>query len=153
MRTIICLAAAFLSLSACEPKPYFEETKPIVESGWAYTDTLAFQFDITDTSKRYTMQLDVAWADSFKHQNLYLKLGTAFPEGKYMQVVRSYDLYDQQGKPNGKKSGAGYQGNFVLQEGTRFERSGAYRFTVAQHTRDEKLTGIRTLGLRISEDK
>lgn len=148
----ITLSLVFVFFS-CKPKSFFQESKVVATTGWAYADTLAFQFEVTDTSKRYTMQLDVAWADSFQHQNLYLKLGTVWPGGKYTQVVRSYDLYDQEGKPNGEKTSGSYKGSFILQDGTRFNQPGTYQLTVAQHSREEKLTGIQNVGLCIKEEE
>jgi gliding motility-associated lipoprotein GldH len=138
-------------LLACETKPFFSEKKMIDPRGWAYTDTLDFSFQVTDTSKRYEMDLQVEWADSFKHQNLYLKLGTKFPEGKYLQVVRPYDLFDAQGLSLGKCSSGTCAADFVMQEKTKFSAVGEYHFTVAQYTRVEQLTGVQSIGLHITE--
>jgi gliding motility-associated lipoprotein GldH len=137
---------------ACKPKPYFEATKGVNPTTWTYADTLDFPFEITDTSKRYRMDLLLTWADTFDHQNLYLKLGTKFPTaGKYLQVVRSYDLYDPQGKSAGACSGSACSSDFTMQEITKFGEPGTYHFTVAQNMRMDSLGGVKSVGLRLSE--
>jgi gliding motility-associated lipoprotein GldH len=152
MRLFIVVFVVLLAVFAasCKSKALYEVEKPVVATGWAYLDTLDFAFDITDTSKRYQMELSVIWADSFKHQNLYLKLGTIFAGGdKYKQVVRSYDLYDTDGKPIGTKSSGKYTTPFVLQETTQFKTAGTYHFTVAQNTRDSILMGVAGIKLKV----
>jgi gliding motility-associated lipoprotein GldH len=147
---------AFCALFAlgCKPKSFFEAAAPIQSTGWAYPDTLAFTFEVTDTSKRYRMDLKISWEEGYKDQNLYLKLGTKFPGGKkYLQVVRSYDLYDSEGKPIGKQSGKSFSGLFPLQEVTKFAEVGTYEFTVAQHMRTDSLVGIKEIGLVLKQNE
>jgi gliding motility-associated lipoprotein GldH len=148
----ITLFMAVCLLISCKPKPYFEAKKDVNPAMWAYVDTLDFHFEITDTSKRYRMDLQLTWADTFRSQNLYLKLGTKFPtEGKYLQVVRSYDLYDPTGASAGKCSGGACSADFTMQEITKFGETGTYHFTVAQNMRVDSLSGVQGVGLRLSE--
>ena len=40
-------------------KVYYDKSQPIDPKGWAYADAVEFQFEIKDTTQRYTVVLDV----------------------------------------------------------------------------------------------
>ena len=134
---------------ACGPNYFFQEKKSIPNDQWAYRDTLDFRFTITDTAAVYSLYLDFEYADTFSTQNMYLKLYTAFPDGKRMSKVKSFDLFDAAGAPLGKCSGRTCQLHAVLQEKAYFNRPGQYVLTLEQYTRREALPGLKSVGLSI----
>jgi gliding motility-associated lipoprotein GldH len=145
----IFLATLTMLLAACGPRHLFEETIAIPGGQWNYADTLAFPFAISDTSERYDMYLDFEYADTFSHQNIYVKLHTVFPNGERLAKQKSFELFDDQGNPFGKRSGKKIHLRIVLQEQTLFSQPGAYTVALEQYTRDNPLGGIYAVGLAI----
>lgn len=144
------LPAVFLvCLTACERQYDYQETQDIAGGNWSYSDTLDFRFRIADTMKTYNLYLDLEYADSFSHQNVYVKLHTVFPDGKRLSKQRSFDLFDAQGQPLGACSGRKCRLHTLLQENAYFNTPGEYRIALEQYTRQEVLPGIFSVGLAL----
>jgi gliding motility-associated lipoprotein GldH len=144
---LILFVLAVLLQPACGPDYFFQETKAISGGQWAYRDTLDFRFTVTDTLETYNLYLDFEYADTFSTQNLYVKLHTQFPDGKRLSKQKSFDLFDDQGKPHGKCSGGTCKQRTLLQEQAFFNRPGTYVITLEQYTRIDPLPGLQAAGL------
>lgn len=140
-----------LALSACTSNVLFEEKKDLPAGGWTYRDTLDFRYTVTDTAQLYNLYLDFVYADSFPHQNLYVRLHTLFPDGKRPGKLKSFDFFSPQGQPLGRRSGRDNQLGVLLQENTFFNQPGDYVLTMEQYTRREMLAGLRSVGLRVEK--
>lgn len=137
---------------ACGPDYVYRQVQEIPGAGqWAYTDTLNFNFTITDTVARYNFYLDFEHSDTFPFQNVYLKLYTRFPDGHRLMKIRSFDFFDNQGAAVDKCSGNRCNLRAVLQENAFFKATGDYVLTVAQHTRRESLPGVISVGLALEK--
>lgn len=143
----IIITIAFLS--ACNSGVYYQKKIELPNANWAYGDTLAFQFSISDTMEIYNLYLDIEHSDAFSTQNVYMKLYTLFPDGKRLSKQKSFDLFDQQGKPAGACSGGNCQLHTMLQEKAFFNSPGTYEITLEQYTRENPLPGIHAIGLTI----
>ncbi len=146
---LLLLAAIALLQPACGPCYLTEEEKDITNGLWAYTDTLNFRFTVSDTSEIYGIYLDFEYADTFSSQNIYVNLHTVFPDGKRLSKQKSFDFFDDQGKPLGKCSGGKCRLRAVLQERTIFNQPGEYVIGLEQYTRSNPLPGIYSVGLAI----
>jgi gliding motility-associated lipoprotein GldH len=140
-------------LASCGPDYLFEAQQDIRDSQWAYADTLNFQFEVRDTTSRCDFFLDFDYAEDFPFQNIYLKLSTLYPNGKRLSKMRSFDLFDAQGRALGKGSGAGLRLRTSLQDNAFFNQTGPYTVTVEQYTRREALPGVRSVGLAVVKRK
>jgi gliding motility-associated lipoprotein GldH len=136
-------------LSSCGPDYLYEERKQLPATGWVYTDTLDFAFEVQDTNRLYNMYLDFDFDRGFGNQNVYLRLSTRFPDGKRVQAIRSFNFFDDQGVPYGECSDAKCKGRSILQEKAFFNQSGKYTLTIEQYTRTDALSGISALGVAI----
>jgi gliding motility-associated lipoprotein GldH len=142
---IFLLSIALLALAACGPQYLYHEQKTLAADGWAYADTLNFTFSVPDTARRYDLLLEIVHADTFSTQNVYLQLHTRFPAGKRLQKIKSFDLFDAQGRSNGTCSGQRCTLQAVLQENTYFNQPGEYVLTIGQHSRQEHLRGLHSI--------
>ncbi len=143
------LAALCWFLTACERAPFYEQTAPIEDGRWAYADTVRFPFTITDTSLRYNMYLEVAHADTFPYQNVYVQFHTTYPDGQCRSQVLSLDLFDATGQPNGPCRSGICRSEFVLQENAIFPQPGQYLLAVEQYMRFSPVVGVEGFRLRI----
>jgi gliding motility-associated lipoprotein GldH len=146
---LVLVSAILLIQTACSSDYFFQKKIDFPDRNWTYSDTINFKFSITDTLEIYNLYLDIEHADTFSTQNIYIKLYTRFPDGKRLSKVKSFDLYDLQGKPNGQCSGRQCLMHTILQEKAFFNSPGEYEITLEQFTREPALPGIFSIGLAI----
>jgi len=149
MRLIVAAALLCLLFSSCGPTVVYEQEYDIEDSGWAYTDSLSFGFNIKDIALSYDYLLDVAHDAYFPHQNFYIKLHTRFPSGKRSSQQLSLQLADNFGQWHGDCGGEKCTLSIPILRNARFESAGYYSLTVEQHTRDNPLQDISSVGLRV----
>ncbi|MFN4081292.1 MAG: hypothetical protein ACK4NS_10355 [Saprospiraceae bacterium] len=147
------LAALAIFFAACGPKEVYRVEHKIEGASWAWEDTLRYCFRMTDTIGRYDMFLEVTHWDTFPYQNFYCQLHTRFPDGHVASVLKSYDLYDYQGRSRGRQGSRVGRVSILLQNDTWFNQQGEYCISLEQYTRDAQLGGITAVGLRIVEAK
>lgn len=140
-----------LLLAACTSNVLFEEKKALPPDGWTYRDTLDFRYTVADTAQLYNLYFDFVYADSFPHQNLYVRLHTLFPDGKRPVKLKSFDFFSARGQSLGQHSGHGNHLQVLLQENAFFDQPGDYVLTLEQYTRREALQGLRSVGLRVEK--
>ncbi len=146
---LIAILSVFLFQTSCDNKYYFQKNIDIPGAQWAYSDTLSYQFDITDTLETYNLYLNLEYADTFSNQNIYIKLHTVFPDGKRLSKQKSFDLFDVQGQPQGQCSGRKCEMQTLLQEKAFFNHPGTYEIILEQYTRQDPLPGIFSVGLAL----
>ncbi len=142
-----------LCFGACGDNYLYETTKEIPNGVWTYRDTLNFQFDIADTSARYNLYVEFAHADTFPHQNLYLRLKTRFPDGRRVSDVKSFDFFSAQGVSNGTCSNGKCRVQLNLKQKTRFPQPGTYAITFEQYMRRDSVPGVASIGMAIEKIK
>jgi gliding motility-associated lipoprotein GldH len=145
------LIGAVCGLLSCDNNTFFEEKREIPGGVWMYRDSVDFRFTVSDTTELYHMYVDFEHADTFPHQNIYLKLYTRFPDGKRLSRSRSFDLFDAQGASSGACSGGTCRVHSLLQNNAYFNRPGEYVITLEQFMRRDSLPGIRSVGLMIDK--
>jgi gliding motility-associated lipoprotein GldH len=140
-----------LSMAACNDQYVFKAEKPVGTDGWSYTDTLDFKVPVTDTTQLYNLYISFTHADTFPNQNIYVKLYTRFPDGKRVSRLRSFDLFDVQGKPVGHCAGNKCETKILLQDKLYFNQIGEHLITLEQYARTNPLTGIQSLGILLEK--
>lgn len=146
-----CFGAIAWFFAACGPHYAYEQQTTLPEAVWSYQDTVAFQFDIPDTTARYDLYATVAHEEAFGSQNVYLKILTRFPDGKQTSDVKSFDLYDLQGNCHGYCAGGNCRTQLLLKANTKFPMPGTYGIAFVQYTRRDSLTGIASMGLALEQ--
>lgn len=148
---LLALVALALALAACGPQEVYRAEHKLKDAAWAWEDTLRYCFKMTDTIGRYDMYLEVTHWDTFAYQNFYCRLHTRFPDGQVTSVLKSYDLYDYQGRSRGRSRGQVGRVSILLQNDAWFNQQGDYCISLEQYTRDARLGGITAVGLRITK--
>ena len=151
MRYIYLFIPVLLFLISCgDNENYiYQESKSINGSGWTYTDSLDFNFDIQDTSKVYGLILDIEHTTDYPFQNVYFNISTTFPSGKRLKQSLSSDLAEKSGQWYGKCSGKNCTASINLQEKAKFNEAGKHQINIAQFSRDSSLVGIKELRLKV----
>lgn len=147
---ILLLSLLLLFLfSACGPEIIFEKKLSIPDSGWTYTDTLHYEFDIVDTSQVYHLFLQLEHSTDYRNQNLYVKIHTGFPNGQRTAQVLSIDIADKVGRWLGDCRGETCSLDIPIQSNAYFNQVGKHSFTLEQYMRVDPLKDIRSSSFRI----
>ncbi len=141
--------AILVGCSACGPTVIYEEEQTIAPSGWTYADTLAYQFDIADTSQVYNLFLTLQHSADFSSQNIYVRVYTGFPNGKRLSQRLSLEISDKIGRWLGDCSGDNCQIDIPLQANAYFDQIGPHYFTLEQYMRVDPLPGITAVSFRV----
>jgi len=146
---LLLLPGMILVLLACNTNRFFRETRRIPDGSWNSSDKIAFSVNIPDTSKRYSLFIDIRNDVNYPFANIYMFLDTRFPDGKVARDTVECQLADYEGRWLGTGSGSIRQNRFLFQKEIRFRQKGYYTFTFEQAMRSSELKGIRDLGLEI----
>jgi gliding motility-associated lipoprotein GldH len=144
---ILVVSATFFS--ACGDDFIYEKNIPIAEGSWAYEDTLTFDFNITDSTKLYSLQLEVAHSPDYGFQNLYVQMHTRYPSGKQDKQVLSLELASLSGVWNGNCGGKKCTLEIPLLSDVAFPETGTYTLSIEQYMRQSPLPGLLGMSLKI----
>lgn len=149
MRYLLLLALLPL-LTACGPEVIFEEAALFGEDGWAYADSVRYDFTVAEIERPYNLDLTVHHGTDFSYQNFYVKVHTSFPSGKRETKQSSLQLAGDFGSWRGDCSGESCSLSIPMLSNVLFQEAGDYSIVVEQFSRDEPLGGVDGLGLKVS---
>jgi gliding motility-associated lipoprotein GldH len=140
-----------VGITACKDNLLIDEKKDIPNLEWTYRDSLSYTFLISDTTKIYNMSLNIEHSPEYSWQNLYVRVHTTFPNGKRLSKNVSLDLADKSGKWLGDCNSKACHTAIALQPNAFFTPAGKYIVTVAQHTRQDSIRGVYSVGFSIED--
>jgi len=159
-KRLIFLVLLAISLVSCGEDYIFSDTHQFGDAGWTYADSLKFDFEIGDTSKRYNLLLTVHHTPDFANENLYVKFITVFPKGQEVlkgknrvEQVTSLTLAQKDGQWLGECSSKECAMQIPIQTNTWFPAPGKYSLLVEQFMRRDSLRAIRAIDFAIQEKK
>lgn len=120
------------------------------QKGWHQDSVIAFEVDIKDTNTRYEITLTLRNNNNYPYSNLFLFRQIQTKAGVEFYDTAQYLLADKYGKWLGKGVGALKTSEYLYKnQALRFAKMGTYTFTLQHGMRDEWLTGIEDVGLRL----
>ena len=145
---VIAAATAFYS---CDSTRVFDSYQEVPESAWHKDSLFVFSIPVTDTSRNHNLIIQVRSETSYKYSNLWLFIEIIQPGGEVMRDTLEIVLAD----PTGRWLGSGIDGLKTLQSVYRrniyFPVSGDYNISLQHGMRDEILTGIHDIGIRVEK--
>ena len=140
---------ATLHLSCQQREVYFRYVD-IPNYQWGKNDTLYFDIDSStiDTNLIYDISFELKHNVQYPYQNLWLSVVDNLTDSIERRSLQ-YMVADDFGAWKGAGFGSIYQMSLLYKEGFRFESSKNIRLKVVHKMRDESLTGIESLGLKI----
>lgn len=149
MRRIIPVLLLFLIFNACgvDKGKILDEFKEIPTDGWGWNDARTFTFTIEDSSYLYNLECGLRITGSYKYSNLWLLYTIDGPNSSVKNQFQ-IQLSDNTGKwlGDGKSNLISYR-QFFLQN-VKFKK-GKYTLQFNQNMRDEKLTSVSDIGLKV----
>ncbi len=144
----ILLVLFSLLIAACGPDYIQEERRALpggMAAGWAHADSIVWEIPIEDTSIVYDLSLRVEHSAEFPFENLYVNIGTFFPDDGYTSQPLSIPLADTYGGWLGDCSRGWCTREIPIQQRAFFDRTGLYKISVAQFMRQDTMPGVRAL--------
>lgn len=146
MKSLIFSALA-LSIFSCSDAPFFVGDGKIPDAGWAYTDTIIYRVDISDTTIHLDIGLNILHSSEYEYQNFYIQILTNFPDGKTLSQTLPIDFADHTGRWFGDCSKSSCKLRVILQENALFNQIGMHTFKIVQYMRVDPVIGISAVDL------
>lgn len=148
--TIVILFFTFF-LASCQLNAVYDEFIVINDNNW-YKDNVAhFNVEIKDTASLYNFHLVLNNTTDYRYSNLFVFMTTTFPNKNMTRDTIEFVLANASGKWLGKGWGNVKENDILLKSGLKFPLSGPYAFFIQQAMRNDTLTGIRSVGIRIEK--
>ncbi|MFN8276310.1 MAG: gliding motility lipoprotein GldH [Chitinophagales bacterium] len=148
-RVLSSMLVVALILGSCDRQRVYETNFPVEGESWPYTDAKSFTFDISDTTARYNIFINVRHSFEFEWRNMYVQVSTQFPDGKHIQKRVNLPLSEADGHWYGHCMGDNCDMPVLIQQAAKFPMKGKYTFTLQQDMRVNPLPRIKAIGLRV----
>jgi gliding motility-associated lipoprotein GldH len=148
---IACMIA--LLLASCDNNVVFEENKAIPNGVWKNTESVRFQFNVTDTVSFHDFYLNLRNGEEYDFSNIYVFMEMEFPNAKRSVDTINCYLADPSGKWLGTGLGDLYDQRFRIRNRKQFPLAGRYTVTIRQGMRVPELEGIYDVGFRLAKSE
>ena len=150
---IIIACMVTLLLASCDNNVVFEENKSISDGVWKNTESVRFQFNVTDTVSFHDFYLNLRNGEEYDFSNIYVFMEMEFPNAKRsIDTINCY-LADPSGKWLGTGLGDLYDQRFRIRNRKQFPLAGRYTVTIRQGMRMPELEGIYDVGFRLAKSE
>ena len=139
-------------MSCTPPSGVFERDLPLPSQQWesSFRPTFTFNISQTDTAYRYNVYIVLRHTDAYNYNNIWIR-GTVSMPGDTMARSDRYDLPLATNEKGWLGSGMDdiYEQRVWVQQSTKFNRPGAYSFTLEQIMREDPLKHVLSVGVRV----
>lgn len=137
------------TLVGCENNRYFEANKSYEKGVWEYSDPASFDFDVSDTEQPFDLMFTLRNETKYSYNNIWIFVAYTAPSGKaFTDTVECPLAY-----PNGQWIGSGIgdmvDSKIVFRSGYKFKEKGMHNITFTHGMRQEALSPIYDVGLRL----
>lgn len=147
--SLVIMTMFVMLLSSCDSNRFFEDNQAVKEESWEYSDTKKFTIDVSDTTTHYNILINLRHSFAFDWRNVYVKVGTEFPDGHKTESRVNLLLSEPDGRWYARCIGDNCFIGIPIKEDIMFPQKGKYTFTIQQDMRQNPLPKIRYVGLRI----
>jgi gliding motility-associated lipoprotein GldH len=148
---IILSLLSLICITACDPNRLYEVNTPVANEKWTYDDLKTFAIDVTDTTTKYNIYINMRHSFQFNWRNVYVQVGTVMPDGNKMDKRVNLPLCETDGKWYGSCLGDNCDIPVEIQHEAKFPMTGKYTFTIRQDMRVNPLEKVKSVGLRVEK--
>ena len=148
MRRNILILITSLLLVGCQGGIIYTAFKTLPNTGWEADSSLCYQPVITDSIVDCQMQITIRHTDAYPYQNLWL-----FVDIEQDSLLLTRDTIEcYMANERGEWLGGGltvHELPLLYSDHYLFTNSGEYRISITQGMRNDTLTGIKEVGVKI----
>lgn len=116
---------------------------------WSYLNKVQLPFEISDTTARYNIYINLRHTSEYKYSNIYFLIHLVSPDGKKSVERKEFRLALPDGEWLGKGSGNIYSYQLPFKSNHKFDKAGKYTLMLEQNMRDNPLREVTDVGLRL----
>jgi len=150
---LIALILLIATLISCDTSRVFEDNKDFTRRAWVVSDTVGFEFQISDPSVAYNLHCNIRNTLDYPWSRIFVTYTLEDSTHKVLstKLVGSYLFDVKTGEPFGD-SGLGdiYDHRFALLENKSFA-PGKYFVKLQQEMRTDTLEGVLAAGVRVEK--
>ncbi|MDG5800486.1 gliding motility lipoprotein GldH [Marinilabiliaceae bacterium ANBcel2] len=136
---------------SCSSPVIYEETYEVNESGWLYSDSAAFTFSLSDTSRVLDIGVTLRHSEDYPYRNIWLFLEVDAPGTTgYVDTLELY-ISDNKGEWLGRKRDGAIEVSALYQHDVKIAEEGDFTWRLVHGMRRELLPGIHSLQLWVQD--
>jgi gliding motility-associated lipoprotein GldH len=135
--------------NACDNTRVFEDYQTIKDDNWYINQKPTFYLEVSDTLREHDIYFNVRHTGTYKYSNLFVLFTIQGPKAKPETQRLEFKLAELDGKWLGSGLGDMYANQIKIMENVKFPRKGVYSFSIEQNMRDNPLTGIEDIGIKV----
>jgi gliding motility-associated lipoprotein GldH len=148
---LVLIGTILIAALACDQNRVFEEYRKIPDKGWNKDSVLVFNVPVEDTLTTHNVYVNIRNDIKYNYSNLWLFIGVEQPGGPTAKDTFELLLADPAGKWLGKGIGGIKTNQVIFKRNVYFPVSGNYRISLQQGMRENILTQITEVGLRVEK--
>lgn len=151
MQKGIILLGCVAFFLGCDAIGVFEQNTFFVDHNWKKNQPLAYQFNIKDTSAFYQIYTIIRHEDAYRYNNIWLRITTKAPGDTAKSQLLNLRLADNRKGWLGTGMDDVFDHRIGITQSPQKLRKGTYSFTLEQVMREDPLSGILNVGIRIEK--
>lgn len=146
---LILFATVFsLLFSGCDTNNIVDVNHTMPSRNWSYADKVKAIVDITDSNKAYNIYFKLRHTSDYRYSNVFVLLNLKTTQRKRSRRYE-FKLAQPDGQWNGSGSGNLYTYAFPLLTNFKFPAPGKYELELEQNMRDNPLTEVSDVGIKV----
>jgi len=142
----------FLMAVSCSNQPLIDQSMDVSENAWDVNEKLKLEVQIDDTISCFKLYINIRNTTDYKYSNFFIFIKTTFPDGEIAIDTLGCILADNDGKWIGKGRGKIKDNKIVFKKDAIFPMKGKYKLEIEHAMREKKVSGIKSIGLRIEKN-
>jgi gliding motility-associated lipoprotein GldH len=136
--------------SGCQENRVFEQNQAVGPE-WAWGEIRRFEVNIRDTASLYNLFINARHTEQYAYSNCWLSIQTIGPGGDTLNARVELRLAEADGTWRGECNTAMCLQRELIGPGQRFPQPGTYTFLLEQDMRENPLTGLQDIGIRLEK--
>lgn len=154
MKKLLFILFVSVVFASCIKTGLYEKVAVIPSQQWFYSNTPEFTFHIDDTTSLYNVYVVLRHTDLYKYNNIWLKIGLK----STTDSINYQNINLVLGTDSKGWEGTGMDDIYEVRKNISpapfsFKRSGDYTFSIAQIMRENPLSNILSVGIRVEKVK
>jgi gliding motility-associated lipoprotein GldH len=149
----LILAVLTVFATSCGKPPLIDKSMDVSETAWNVNDKFKADLVVDGTITSYNFFINIRNTTDYKNSNFFLFIKTKFPNGQKATDTLECLITDNEGKWLGKGNGKIKDSKILLKQHAIFPMKGSYQFEIEHAMREETVSGIKSIGLRIEKNK
>ena len=148
-RYLMFLMLVIALCQSCNSDVLVDTFETIPNQNWTYAKPIKAKVNITDHQKSYQINVHYRHSLDYKYANIWLRFQIIGPDKKSHIERKEFQLALPNGEWLGKGSGSLYSYELAYKDHYKFDQNGGYTIIVEQNMRDNPLTGVNDVGLKM----